>query len=196
LKAQVHLMQPQGLPAVGRVHTATEPGPQTGFGCLPAHGPGGQSLAAAGSIPNRTAAASVRATPTVVMKHLMQLSQRIASALPCGRARFLPRGARLVLGRNEQTFVQKRSGNAFEPWTGRGKVRRITEEAAPCDGSSWIEETERSQGENKTAPTKSDLPGSVLETVLRKLLHRHCFGLGRLAGLCGEDMDRIDRPPS
>jgi hypothetical protein len=44
LKAQVHLMQPQGLPAVGRVPTATEPRPQTGCGCLPAHGPGGQSL--------------------------------------------------------------------------------------------------------------------------------------------------------
>jgi hypothetical protein len=43
---------------------------------------------------------------------------------------------------------------------------------------------------------KRNLPGTVLETVLRKWLHRHCFGLGRLAGLCGGDMDRIDRPPS
>lgn len=71
LKAQVHRMQPQGLPAVGRVHTAVEPRPQTGFGCLPAQGPGGHSLAAT-SDPRRTAVTNVAATPAMARKRIVQ----------------------------------------------------------------------------------------------------------------------------
>jgi hypothetical protein len=103
---------------------------------------------------------------------------------------------RLVLGRNEQTFVQKRSGNAFEPSMGRGKVRRTTEEAAPCDGSSWIEETERSQGENKTAPTRSE---TFPEGYSRRFCENGFIAIALdSAGwpACAGDMDRVDRPSS
>jgi hypothetical protein len=109
-KAQVHLMQPQGLPAVGRVHTATEPRPQTGFGCLPEHGPGGHSLATAASVASRTAVNNVRAVTTVAMKHP---TQRILPSL--WASWILPMGTRLVLGRNEQPLVWERSSRIFRP---------------------------------------------------------------------------------
>src|SRR5262245_26817239 len=67
-QAQVHLMQPQ-TPAKIFVHTAVEPRPQSGLGCLPQHGPGGPPLAAAVSAPSRTIMAKAAVAAMTAMKN-------------------------------------------------------------------------------------------------------------------------------
>src|SRR5262245_59538778 len=69
LTAQVHLMQPQ-TPGKIFVHTAMEPRPQWGLGCLPQHGPGGPPLAAAVSAPSRTPMANAAVAAMTAMKNL------------------------------------------------------------------------------------------------------------------------------
>jgi hypothetical protein len=87
------------------VHTAVEPRPQWGFGCLPEQGPGGQSLAAAASVPSRIVS-NVRVMLVIAMT---KLRQRILLDPPVPASRILRTAMKPCLGRSEQIFVWKRT---------------------------------------------------------------------------------------